>query len=235
MKISKLLTLALLLSVLIISCEDEEATTTETGAIEFRMKYNGNDIELNETLVSPDGYNFKIDRFRFYLSSPEDQISADTFYNIDFSVSNPYTVPATTGSDSIRLGVGLDSDRNATTPADYLVTHPLADSDEYWSGWNSYRFLTIEGWTDLDGTPGWDQAYTYHIGVDQFYNQVTFPSTLGNTTTLNIHIDSILFNPRDPIDFETEFLTHTNLNNPQQAALTAKIMDLFLTSLEPNE
>ena len=96
--------------------------------------------------------------------------------------------------DGIRFGVGLPPDVNDSTPNQYASSHPLSKNSYYWTAWNSYIFLKIEGTLDTLGTGLFDTGFAFHTGTDALYtiletNNIPISILDGENTDIHIAID----------------------------------------------
>jgi hypothetical protein len=112
-------------------------------------------------------------------------------------------IPAATYT-TLRFGLGVSPNLNATQPSQYSSTHPLGDVGLYWSSLR-YVFSRMGGFTyangNLTGT-----SWFYHTGTDPMYKTVSvaIPSTTitaDKTTDISINLDlkKIFINGTDTI------------------------------------
>ncbi|MEO6130306.1 MAG: MbnP family protein [Saprospiraceae bacterium] len=93
----------------------------------------------------------------------------------------------------IRFGIGVPPGLNVKKPSDFNSSNPLSNSVNYWSGWNSFIFMKIEGRIDTIGNGSFDTGFAYHTGTDPLYR--TFEANLpvsiedGKNTNIDIDID----------------------------------------------
>lgn len=180
-----------------------------------------NPFSKNTIYSSTNNGTFSFERFEYYLSSFK--ITHDGGQEI--TVPNFYAlVDASNGNRSINLGsqnvtniekiefyVGIDSVTNHADPAQYASGHPLAPQSPsmHWGWASGYRFVALEGLSDLDndGTP--EAASQFHAVGDQYFTPVslTLPaaavSSSSNSATIYVQFDL------DPF-----------LNNVQQGVLS---------------
>lgn len=186
-----LLPLALLLS--LASCDKEG----KTGTVELQFKAFYDDQPL--VLLQPYAYNDTLDiffqRFNFYISdvlATPDKGDDEELIDIDFVdfdavddlakaaegwVIKVDKVPAG-NYRTLKIGLGVPADLNATKESDYPDTHPLGKESHYWTAWESYIFTMISGKVDTDGDGVFDDsAVAYHLGSDAVYRTVELPHT----------------------------------------------------------
>jgi len=215
------------------SCKSDDnksdSSSSEPKTLSIATTYQGASFETEKNYTSPDGQTFRIDNLSTFLSDPTLEFRNDTSYFIKLGETKSIILPFNE-SNEITFGIGVDSVTNETVTSDYLQTHPLGNPDEYWAIWESYIFTKIEGKIDLDEDGRLEQGFTFHIGMNEFYNELTFPLTDGNLQ-LELKIDSLLFGNSSSLDFATENLTHTNPLNSSQIELSEKVMTNFTNSL----
>ena len=135
-------------------------------------------------------------------------------------VKGKNAIPAATYT-TLRFGLGVAPNLNATNPNKYASTHPLGDASLYWSA-QRYVFSRIGGYTypngSLVGTP-----WYYHIGTDAMYKTVTvaIPSTTiaaDKTTdiTINLDLKKLFINGSDTISVLN---TYDNPDNSTQRSV----------------
>lgn len=196
---------------MITSCEDNtgDSGSVSTVNITFRALFDGQPLVMNERYMY-NGKELAISKLNFFLSDlvlvkGTLEVNLKEIDLVDFSDVNLSTATATTGIslrkegvpidtyDGIKFGIGVPSDLNAQTPADFSPNHPL--SEGYWSNWNSYIFQKIEGRYDDDNDPAdLEESFVYHIGFDEFYRERVFSNlelqvTEDNTTEILIELE----------------------------------------------
>lgn len=194
--------------------------------------YNGEAFTINKVvfyissidLVKSNGSTERISDIEYVdLSDPvEPGKSVFTFNDIP---SGDYT--------AIRFGIGVPSDMNAKTPADFGVEHPLAIESMYWDAWDSYIFSKTEGRIDTTGNGETDQAYLYHTGIDDLYRGLEatrdFELKGGEEKLIQFNLDVLkLFGSgNDYIDIKAKPMSH----NPADLDIATEIMDNYVTAL----
>ncbi|TXB69482.1 MbnP family protein [Phaeodactylibacter luteus] len=116
---------------------------------------------------------------------------------------------------ALRFGVGVSPALNATVPPDYEVTHPLGQN--YWEDANSYIFFKFEGNADLDGSGGFQDKLTFHVGGDNNYNSIEFTGAIDiapdGEAVLNLNFDMeklLIRSNGDYVDFRQVRQAHSN-------------------------
>jgi hypothetical protein len=136
------------------------------------------------------------------------------------------------------LGVGVTL--NHLDPTAFANESPLNITnagDMHWS-WNpGYIFIKVEARVDTiqDGIALFDHYAVYHVGTDDYIQNLDFPavnwSNVGaNLYRANMKLDmhQFLSNAGQPINVKNEFLTHTASG---QEVLTLKAMQNFKSAL----
>lgn len=209
----KLSVLFALLSICIMtSCGDDAPVNDGQLKINFALEYDGEPVVLLDEYTYPDGRKINFTRFSFYMSTlelvdaqgPTDLVDVDY---IDMSDDLGNKADSERGTDYIitdvnegdyeqlRMNFGVYPSANAMEPADFPTDNPLSKAGEYWSGWNSYIFVKIEGNADLDndGTLENLEGISLHIGADETLRPVFIEKQLeirdGEVEELKLVID----------------------------------------------
>lgn len=159
------------------------------ATINFKLSYDGAPLVMFEDYVYPDGKKLQITRFSFYISElsvkqgEEVKLLKDVdFINLTKSHSsidgatkgfNYISEKIDDGYNSISFNFGLTETQNSTVPADYKSGHPMARPGEYWVAWDSYIFVKIEGWIDLDNDDNPETGIALHLGSDAVKRSVS--------------------------------------------------------------
>ncbi len=186
--------------------------------LQFRATYDDTPLVLFEAEAHPDGFDMIFTSLSFYISDLSliqldgselvvkeiDRIRLDDAhldlssaqnglsYVIDEIELDQSNLPA--GEyQGIRFGIGVKSSLNSMVPADFEDGHPLANTGQYWTGWESYIFNRNEGKVDTDGDGEFELEVALHTGGDTTYRveELLTPFTLtnGQTTKFPISID----------------------------------------------
>jgi hypothetical protein len=182
-------------------CKDSEEKVAFT--LTFKALYNGVPFAKNK-YYDYDTYKIQFSKFHTYLSditllngSKETQLSEIEFIDFtpgyatnDNAIDVVVRVKAPAGDyTGVKMGYGVKSNLNSKKPANYASGHPLANEDEYWSGWKSYIFAKIEGQTDSNND-GTDEIFNqFHFGSDAVYRTFSFDKDLTITENTNIGIE----------------------------------------------
>ncbi|UTW62564.1 hypothetical protein KFE98_21630 [bacterium SCSIO 12741] len=194
--------------------EDDGSCTYPTqGDLElaFDFQVNGQALEYNKTFQTVDQKYVSFSRVQFYASGINGW--ADSTHSPKHDLSDVYLL-VNPDNKTYSIGkmdpgayvatyfsFGVDSLTNNTKqPVDFEQGHPLGfqDPNMHW-GWRAmYQFIKLEGKFDSDGDQIPDLDFEYHIGADQYYQQLVFwdkPFTIevGNTTQMEIVMDCGMF------------------------------------------
>lgn len=208
MKYLKLATIVFVGLFLFQSCSKDK----EGGAIEFNFKllYDGSPLVAGQEYDYPQGFKFFVTKFSMFLSELSLENSTTTY---DFSdpifldlaaeqfdaetaergVSVRFDDIPENEYTNLRISLGLPGTLNGTNPSNYTSDSPLANTGEYWAGWESYIFHKLEGKMDPDGDGELDAGIALHIGSDEAYRSRVISKNIridgGETTVVEIKID----------------------------------------------
>lgn len=213
------------------SC-DKDIKETAAVRVELKTVANGSTIGINQTINHPAGYPYRISDFKIYLSyiRLEDQygnvneISIDNYSGSEKQVFLYALGKNETFKGQVRLGtykkivfgLGLDPATNNLNPNQFPAEHPLSrNQDMYWD-MTKYRFMVFEGFADTNSVGTFNHVFTYHIGGDQFFKEVTVNKEItvkdvNKTYTLPLELDiNKLFNAEgEVIDIRSFFSFHS--------------------------
>lgn len=245
-----LLLLLLGVTLMASSCKKDEEPASANLKVRFTLTYDGQPLVFNQNQAY--GQNFiRMTRFAFFLSNlnlrqGQDSVNLAELSFVDFATSNTTLAGATGGLvmsipavktgtyTSIDLGIGLTKAVNATKPADYPSSHPLADGGYYWAGWNGYIFSKMEGKFDTLATGDFSNGYFFHTGLDENYKVVKLTSPIivdGNKSDNEVHISldvkKLFVKNGTQIDLKTDNQAHGPGNAEMIAALTSNYQSAF--------
>ena len=232
----------------IVGCsDDEESTKPNTYTFTIQPTFNGESFaQYDNYKVGTDSINFT--RARFFLTNPtlhqgtntqqldtsflvelqQDDLTAPYQPKYDFSFPNS----SFTAIDSISFLIGIDSTANKSTPSDYIVGHPLSNTAEYWTVWESYMFVKLEGKVKYKDESKYSHSYTYHTGMDTFARSISLAPTnminANSSSTINLALDEIFTN----INLKQDTLSHSNPNKSNQMELSSKITANFTNAFK---
>lgn len=166
--------------------------------IRFNLVYGDDPLVMFTEYSFPDGRAIQFTQMSFYISdlyfSHDGEIAQ--VKDVDFIdltnshssdegaqegflyLSGPYSLG---GLSEIGFNLGLTEGLNATKPTDYLSDHPLARSGEYWTGWESYIFVKIQGSIDLDNDGELETPLALHLGSDPVKRTIRLNNVNGST------------------------------------------------------
>jgi len=223
-----------ILSFAAFSCNDDERSDL---TLNFKLLYDGAPLVMLDDYEYPDGKTIQFTRVSFYISevyiirengndlltdveminlSQTHQSNAGATAGANFVFENQKSDPI----DSIQFFIGLAPTLNATEPSDYQGDHPLANSGEYWIGWDSYIFSKLEGSVDLDGDGTMETNFALHIGSDQALQSTKLNIKNPDSKVIPFELDVLkIFESADLYDIE---------QNPQIHSLNQIDKALFL-------
>lgn len=221
-----------LIALSIFSCKDKDAEPGDGNLeLNFVATYDGQPIATNGTMYDyQNDQKIQFDNIRFFIAEIElensdgSSTSLSEVELIDLSGKDEVTAAAgesvifegIAGGDykSITFYLGLSERLNNLKPSEVDDRSPLLDGN-YWSGWGSFIFSTIEGKADLDQDNMAEHNLVYHIGGNQSVRPKTFPGELSidgdNTTKLNFTLDlkDMFMANGQPFDIEEYKSIHT--------------------------
>ena len=130
---------------------------------------------------------------------------------------------------SINFGIGIPKTLNAKSPKDFSFPDGMADSGNFWDGWQSYIFAKFEGKIDKDGDGIFETAFTLHTGGDETFTQLKFNKTftIKDATTTKVNFELSVNELIKNIDLLTVNSTH----QVGSTAVMKVIMGNFTTAL----
>lgn len=166
---------------LLSACEKDPEAQVVT--LNIKAKANGKEFALNEVYTNALGQRYRVNTLLFYLSDlrllKDDGTEVELFDVIlhDFNSPKILTDTLPTGTyTALKFGLGLDSLKNATNPADIAPPNPLSYAvAHYWDWASKYIFAKVEGYVTADATAVPNQAFIFHTGFDDLYRQVSLP------------------------------------------------------------
>ena len=196
---------------LLLACQQKDREQTGAIAVNFQLKYDGAPLVMFDRYEYPNGMEFFFTRFNFFLSDLNIDMNTGTkilLTDIDFlNLTDDHDTAAKAAQgttmliesvpigdyNTIQFDMGVPTDLNSQLPNDYPSGHPLAETGEYWAGWNSYVFSKTEGKLDTDGDGQAELGLAYHIGSDETLRNIAlnrnFSIESGQTTTVTIEIE----------------------------------------------
>ena len=239
MKRLALLTLSIFVVALACNKDDDEKGTLK---MVFKAHYDGEPVVLNtERFNYFDGNPLTFAKLQLYISHPtlnEDgnETELEDIIFVDFGEANRTLEGAEEGVafswevepgnyDALDLGIGVSPDLNGKLPTEYDQSHPLNQSGQYWTPWNSFIFSKTEGRYDSDNDGTFDVGFVYHIGSDIMFREKTesddFTVRGGEETVVEVNIDfrRVLGSPAEFISIQ-DFPAFHSPQDPTLVALT---------------
>lgn len=206
--------------------------------------FGSQDFFLDSTYLTEEGYEIQFTDVKFFggnWKNGSDVLCEAAFFDFRNDGNKFITVNKKPAAFSSLQGfLGVDSSLNHLDPSAFESENPLNIAnagDMHWS-WNpGYIFIKVEARVDTiqDGIPLFDHFAVYHVGKDEFLQNLDFPavnwSLIGEksySSTMQLDLHQFLSNSNQPIDVKNEFLTHTGSG---QEALTLKAIQNFKSAL----
>lgn len=233
---------------LLLSCKsDDEKPSAGPSTLDvvFLLEYDGEPVTAIQS-YDYFGQDICFDKFKFFYSDLKigDQVLSDIgFVEMSDDLMNDSTsIAGTTLSftdipsgeyTGIQFGLGVSSDLNSTTPADYTAVDPLGNATEHWQAWGSYIFSKIEGKIDADGNGLCEKGFTYHNGADDVYKMVDLSKSITlspNTSArieVKVNLKSALYPNNNPIDIANVQGAHNPGDLTFMIALSQSLSESF--------
>jgi len=197
---------------LLASCEPKNGSglTDDLANVSLNVKANYGSLPfvVNE-VYDYNGDQIRIQTLQFFVSEvslgkDNNDEEVDEVEFLDFNTLTNPTMAAEglaigggsvpTGSyPGINMGIGILPEYNSQTPDQFAPSHPLSETSRYWSDWNSFIFLKIEGSMDTDGDGMFDdQNFVYHVGSDPTYEGIEISKNISLAKDQNMDLTLIL-------------------------------------------
>ena len=219
----RILPLVLLLTWLSGCKEDDKPSSKFT--LKFAAKYGAETFKLDSSYANSDGRTMKFEKMKFFVSritlikNDNSEVELKDVAIVDFS--KPSTLQISADLDdadfkAIRIGLGVDSIQNLSTPQTAPSTSALSSGqagEMYWS-WLKYTHQFIEGKFAEAGSVNFYGAIVYHIGTNPLYRTITFTKDMSvccekeTQHTLTLDVKKIFDGP-PAIDLPTEGVTES--------------------------
>lgn len=254
MRYLRLLFPALLLVVMVSSCEKDPEIGTTTFTLAVHPKIASQDLVLGQEYLDQESYRLMPSTLRFYVShviltsangdTEVKDIALLDMEQVEAGAPLTFEVEVPAGDyTGISFWVGLDSTQNASDPATFANGHPLSlTTGTFWT-WNTgYRFVMFEGYyDDVQNTPGpvsTSRFFNYHTGTAPLYKQaelgsanVAFTIAEGERFTYNLDLDvNKMFYGLENIDRAQGAVTHTTSNYALAQKFTENFVRAFSLS-----
>jgi len=158
-------------------------------SINFKLENDGGPLVFFEDIQYPDGRSMQMTKVSFYLSQIElvNDTKVERLSEVEFVDLTEAQLLASTAEEGttisysdieiedfgqLRFNVGLTETQNNTVPGDYNSGDALGMSGEYWTDWNSYIFIKLEGKLDFDQNGSYDagENIVLHLGTSEITN-----------------------------------------------------------------
>jgi len=173
------------------SCGDDDPKAPGVNFdITFKATFDGVQLEKNKD-VQFGSIPLFVEACRMYLSditllSGDKEFQISEIEYLDFTPSNAtFATPTITFKNvlegeytGIRFGYGVKPTLNAKTPSNFPAGHPLSIETDYWSGWDSYIFSTLDGKADPENNGTKNLSLAYHCGSDPVYKTFEFDQAI---------------------------------------------------------
>lgn len=232
------------------SCKKDEVTPTpELADVSLEFEYTVGDeamvlgevYEINGTAVQFDLVNFYVggiglvnemgEKVQFenkYLLVKANQNQNQNRYQYQLGQVNAGHY------DTLQFFVGVGPTENSQTEADFTnrpADDPLAvqNPSMHWSWASGYRFIRIDGLTDVDGDGTPETLMEYHLGTDPFLINLQYGmhkdlDAGANQYRLQLNLAQVL----EGVDMKQEYGTHTMDN----MMLAQRIRNNFANALQ---
>ena len=212
--------------------------------IQFFLTYGDEPLVMLQDYTYPDGRLMRISRVSFYLSdvavstkdgnheitdvafldltnshaTAESAARGYQYYSETLEIENP---------ESLRFNVGLTNEQNSTSPADYTSDHPLSLTGEYWTGWQSYIYVKVQGMIDLDNDGEPETGMALHLGSEPILRtmELNFPDDSGS---MDVVIDIKQFFEGDSI-FDID--SSPQIHSLEQIEAAVELIDNFCEAM----
>ncbi|PKR79587.1 hypothetical protein CW751_14305 [Brumimicrobium salinarum] len=205
--------------------------------------YQGNPISFNEKYTTQEGYTISYTKINFIVTRFRNngkQLFESAVYKFEDDQKLLWEgVGDYTNFNSFTAIMGVDSTQNHEDPSARDANDPLFilnSGDMHW-GWNTgYIFVMLEGKADTTANQTGQNLmnFSYHIGNDQLTREFSFNnlqwSKVNNylyETNLKVDLYKVFDGDVNDVDIKNERSSHTN---PDQIALSEKIMDNFMNA-----
>lgn len=209
------------------SCGDDAEPATLS--VETQVSVNGdaflanNIYEINGTAVSFSNVKYYMGGFKAESSLGSKSVGNDEYVLAEegkTTAPNLITFDESGTLNTFFFFVGVAPDVNLLDEATFLgraEEDPLSAQavSMHWSWSTGYKFLRIDGMSDLDGDGVPETPIVYHLGNEDMRTGITYSAERamneGNNTLLFDLDLALLF---DGVDLKTDLDTHTNNNLP---------------------
>lgn len=250
MSSTKVALIGILIIGLVVSCKEDspepEPEPVPTAVVEVQPLFNGDELLLDATYTTAEGYLVQFTDIKFYLEDVRNSsnvLSDAMLFDYRARGKELFNGEADASKfNSISGNLGVDSVLNHSDPSSFPSSSWLniaKSNDMHWD-WNpGYIFVKVEGRVDTipDATELFDHSLVFHCGLDANLQTIQFDNLswvktgdVAHRTMLNIDMGTFLQGATQSIDLKSEFTSHSM---PGQEALTLKVMQNFKEALTP--
>jgi hypothetical protein len=219
------------------SCGDDDEMDLASAQFHFKAVYDNAPLVIGQTYTYENQLPIFFTRLKFYISDLSlinengNAVVLSPIEGIDFTESNVTENGANSGLEfnfsevptgrytGIKMGVGVSSLLNKTKPADYQSSHPLSETADYWSAWDSYIFSKVEGKADVSKNGTFELGLAYHTGSDDLYREVVINTPIeiesgqNQLKDLSIDVKKLLYrSSSDFLDVQVNSAVHTDID-----------------------
>ncbi len=233
-----------------ISCEKDkpepEPEQEKNMQIDVMPYFGEQQLYLDSVYTTDENYLIQFQEVRLYMSNFAN--SGTTLNDVAlFNLRQTQHAFLNTQADATQFGamtavLGIDSLRNHADPSSFPTTSPLNimnANDMHW-GWNpGYIFIYIDAKIDTipDATVNLDHFLSFHIGKDQFKQNLSLGNVPWNITensteilakaTLKLDLKQFLYAPHI-LNLKAENISHTG---PGQDDLSLRLIQNFANAI----
>lgn len=246
MKFKFLIAPALLFAIFI-SCEKDKPEEPEEDPKEMQVDlvpyFGTQKLYLDSVYTTDENYLIQFQEVRLYMTGFQNgshSLSDVALFNLR-QTQYAFLKTQADAADfaSMQAVLGIDSLRNHADPSSFPTANPLnimIANDMHW-GWNpGYIFMYIDAKIDTipDGTANLDHFISFHIGKDEFkqdlsFSNITWVKSGENLSKANLILDlkKFLYEPV-MLNLKEENISHTGAG---QDALSLKVIRNFANAL----
>jgi len=234
-----------------VSCKEDPVDVPDPDPIpsvriDVQPVYNGNDLYLDSTYTTTEGYKVQFTDIKFYLEDVRNgAVQLTDAVLFDYSERGTLLYDGSgkaSNFGALEANLGVGSTNNNSDPTAFANESWLnisKSNDMHW-GWNpGYIFVKVEARVDTipDANDVFDQFVIFHAGKNENLESVTFSNlnwtSIGENRhqlTMELDMSTFLQSSQHTIDLQFENTSHSA---PGQEALTTKIMQNFKEALTP--
>ncbi len=227
--------------------------------LQFQAEFDGQPFFINEEYTFPSGRKVRFSQFDFFVSNLSTRLNGDgagttDLSEVDFvdftgSMLNPIDASESQVNsinlpigdyENISFMLGLSEELNAKTPndSDLGESNPLRKASHYWTDWNGYIFMKIQGSADFndDGVIEADESFIYHTGKTENAQSVSLAANFSITKdqktsqSLNVDLSDVFFSEGGEERFDMNGIRSVHADG----TIIAKIMEGAAASIKMN-